>query len=573
MKYFIGLNSTLHDPSLAIIDSEGQVVFAESTERYLQQKRGIGSQADTYQRLQSLLLKYCNPNAEFHIATSWSKWHLRKLQIIDVIGVSKLISKNRNLSFLSEADHCWNLKLQLASNLTAGRSLEQVLRSNFANSNIKWHRFDHHTCHAAFASYSSGFNNAVCLVVDGTGEAGSVSAFTFQNKKLKRFFEHHGTESLGGFYILLTEFCGFNPMLGEEWKTMGLASYGKKHEVVYSQLKSLLRVNGLNLCWNKSSTVWEIKKTIKEILQKESDSFQIKADVAFTGQLVFSELMLEVLNNLHNKEKKQNIILTGGVALNSSFNGTILSKTEFQQLYVPSAPADDGNAIGAAWLAFQKTMKTNPSQLKVPFSPFLGSEIDEEDIKRFICYSGLKNSHNTPEQTIFKTAKFLAEGKIVAWVQGKAEFGPRALGNRSILADPRSKKVRNKLNENVKFREQFRPFAPSILPEFGEIYFENYQDSPYMERTLRFRKEVINQIPGVVHVDQTGRLQTVFQSVNPKFYSLISAFHQITDIPILLNTSFNVMGKPIVHSFSDALTVFLGSDIEVMVVNDYIFEK
>jgi carbamoyltransferase len=171
------------------------------------------------------------------------------------------------------------------------------------------------------------------------------------------------------------------------------------------------------------------------------------------------------------------------------------------------------------------------------------------------------------------TAKLIAEGKIVGWVQGRAEFGPRALGNRSILADPRQLNIKDKINALVKFREEFRPFAPSILHEFGPTYFDNYQETPYMERALKFKEEVKHQIPGVVHIDGTGRLQSVRYDYNPKYYNLIKAFHELTGIPILLNTSFNVMGKPIIHSIEDAIAVFMTSGLDVLVIEDKMFVK
>lgn len=206
-------------------------------------------------------------------------------------------------------------------------------------------------------------------------------------------------------------------------------------------------------------------------------------------------------------------------------------------------------------------------------SPYLGSEIKDEEIKGFIQFSGHTRYKHLPGEICRETAKHLAEGKLVGWVQGRSEFGPRALGNRSILADPRSKGMKDHINARVKFREEFRPFAPSILEEYGDEYFENYQQSPYMERTLCFRKEVMEKVPAVVHMDRTGRLQTVSKDMNAKYYELIDAFRCITGIPVLLNTSFNVMGKPIVHSFNDALMVFFNSGLDVLVVNDYLFEK
>jgi carbamoyltransferase len=270
----------------------------------------------------------------------------------------------------------------------------------------------------------------------------------------------------------------------------------------------------------------------------------------------------------------ENIVIGGGCALNSSYNGKILEHTPFNHLYVPSAPADDGNAIGAALLAYNDSVSTSPQSKHKSFqTPYLGSSISRDRLDHFIQHGNVEHLRYLPKTICQETAKLLAQGKLVAWVQGRAEFGPRALGNRSLLAAPYPAGMKDKINAVVKFREGFRPFAPSILHEFGHHYFEHYQESPYMERTLTFRDEVIDKIPAVVHVNQTGRLQTVKKEWNPRFYTLIKSFYDLVKIPLLLNTSFNVMGKPIVHSIEDAVGMFYTTGIDVLVIGDYLIEK
>ncbi|MHC5824163.1 MAG: carbamoyltransferase C-terminal domain-containing protein, partial [Nostoc sp.] len=237
-----------------------------------------------------------------------------------------------------------------------------------------------------------------------------------------------------------------------------------------------------------------------------------------------------------------------------------------------SAPADDGNAIGAALLAYQED---HPHKLSktVWQSPYLGSTISKKSLDNMLRFSRIPHIRNLPGTIHLEAARLLSEGKLLGWVQGRAEFGPRALGNRSILADPRSPNMKNIINERVKFREEYRPFAPSILHEFGDKYFENYQESPYMERTLSWHPEVKEQVPAVVHANGTGRLQTVKQEWNEKFYNLIYAFYEITGVPILLNTSLNVMGKPIIHSLEDALSIFYTAGLDALIIEDYLIEK
>jgi carbamoyltransferase len=246
--------------------------------------------------------------------------------------------------------------------------------------------------------------------------------------------------------------------------------------------------------------------------------------------------------------------------------------TPFRRLYVFSAPGDDGNAVGAALLAYYED---NPEQRPSGCfqSPYLGESMSSDSLQRVLRSGALRNATHLPGTVHSAAARLLADGKTIGWVQGRAEFGPRALGNRSILADPRRPDIKDALNRTIKRREPFRPFAPAILHDHGPTYFKNYQESPYMERALPFRPEVMGRVPGVVHVDGTGRLQTVKREWNEHFHRLLEAFFELTSIPLLLNTSFNVMGKPIIHTVEDAVSVFASSGLDALVIGDYLFEK
>jgi carbamoyltransferase len=239
---------------------------------------------------------------------------------------------------------------------------------------------------------------------------------------------------------------------------------------------------------------------------------------------------------------------------------------------VPSAPADDGTALGAAWLAWRAD---HPGQRPPPglLSPYLGHDVDDSAARRFAEYSGLPVQHLPDGAILPAAAQLLAGGKILGWVQGRAEFGPRALGNRSILADPRSPGMGARINHEVKFRERFRPYAPSILDGHGADWFEGYQTTPYMDRTLRFKPIARARTPAVVHVDGTGRLQSVRPDWNPRLHALLEEFHRLSGVPVLLNTSFNVMGKPMVHGIEEAFGVLLGSGLDGLAVGDYLFAK
>lgn len=296
------------------------------------------------------------------------------------------------------------------------------------------------------------------------------------------------------------------------------------------------------------------------------------ADLAHTGQVVFSQVCEELLTNFSRCGGSGNLVYTGGCALNSAWNGRILERTPFEELYVFPAPADDGNALGAALLAYYEDHPPSEAPGRIR-SPYLGSRMSGAALDRLDRFSGIPLTRLKPEEIPEAGARLLADGKILGWVQGRAEFGPRALGNRSILADPRRADVKEALNDRVKFREEFRPFAPSILHELGPEYFEDYQRSPYMERALRFRAEVRDKVPGVVHVDGTGRLHSVEREMNERFHDLIAAFHRLTGVPLVLNTSFNVMGKPIIHSVEDAVAVFYTTGLDALIIEDILIEK
>jgi carbamoyltransferase len=354
---------------------------------------------------------------------------------------------------------------------------------------------------------------------------------------------------------------------------MGLAPYGKLDPELHQLFRRLIKVRGLELV--PGLPLDEEKQLYRELQARrrlpERPPIEA-ADIAFTGQQVFAEIMRELLLELHSTGLSQNLVVGGGCALNSSYSGKILDETPFRALHVPSAPADDGNAVGAAWLAWRQD---HPTVRRVPrlLSPYLGSSIASESYENVIRFGSGRHVRHLPGAVVPAAARLLAEGKIIGWMQGRAEFGPRALGSRSILADPRAPEMKDRINGRVKFREEYRPFAPAILHEHGPAWFEHYQHTPYMERTLRFRPEVRACVPAVVHEDGTGRLQSVTPELAPKYYELISAFYAITGVPIVLNTSFNIMGKPIIHSVEDAVGMFYTTGLDALVIDDLLMVK
>lgn len=578
-KYYIGLSITYHDPALAIIDTQGEVLFAEATERYMQNKRALNCAADSLLRVKELLDQYCPSADEFVIAINWRKKRPLYENVISTLGcltASGLLKTGikKLCSPLSNYQLHHMIACQRNNIVSAGVNLVRIIAEHYPDSSISFENYHHHLTHAATACYSSPFSESACAVIDSFGEKGSMAFYYFKGQKLTCLYETKGTGSIGFYYMKITELCGFDWLKGEEWKVMGLASYGKLNLELYELLKSTISVQGF-LCQHQSKSLFSNITTLEKFKHNKQESIEQASDLAFTGQYFFAELMSDLLQHLQRETGCKNLSLGGGCALNSAFNGQIISRTNFEQVFIPSAPADDGTALGAAWLALEQDQSalTKKKPEKKQLSPFLGSTISQESIDKLIQYNRVLEIQHLPESICEITAELLAKGQLVGWIQGRAEFGPRALGNRSILADPRQTETKDKINQHIKFREGFRPFAPSIMHEYANNFFELYHESPYMDKALHIRKSMQEQIAAVCHVDGTGRLQTVKQEWNPRFYQLINSFYQRTEIPMLLNTSFNIMGKPLVHSLEDALSVFLTTGLDVLVVNDYLICK
>lgn len=576
-KYYIGLSITYHDPALAIIDDQGEVLFAEATERYLQNKRALNCEADPLLRVKELLEQYCPSAGEFVIAINWRKKRPLYENVLAALGCLTAEGlRKTGIKRLRSPLNNYQLHHMIASQrnniASAGLNLVRIITEHYPHCKVSFADFDHHLTHAATACYSSPFAESACAVIDSFGEKGSMAFFQFKNQQLHRLYEAKGTGSIGFYYMKITELCGFDWLKGEEWKVMGLAPYGKLDQNLYDVLTNTISIQGFS-CQHQSKKLFSNITALERFKRSEQDAIEQAADLAFTGQFFFAELMTQLLQHLQQVTASENLTLAGGCALNSAFNGQIKKGTGFEQVFIPSAPADDGTALGAAWLALHQSQPNVMINKHRVLSPYLGSTISDHQIERLIKYNRALNIQYLPDSICEATAKILAKGQLVGWIQGRAEFGPRSLGNRSILADPRQAKTKDKINHSIKFRESFRPFAPSVLHHYADDFFQDYHESPYMDKTLGIKTSQQIKVPAVCHVDGTGRLQTVKQEWNPRFYDLISHFYQLTEIPMLLNTSFNVMGKPLIHSLEDAVSVFLTTGLDALVVNDYLITK
>ncbi|AXS39709.1 carbamoyltransferase C-terminal domain-containing protein [Breoghania sp. L-A4] len=555
--FHLGLSTSGHDPALAIVDETGRVMFAEATERFVQDKRAWGIAPDHVNHLEAALaaIGFDPQTDELRVATSWKT-------------VKADLPVQLSNALLPATDGRWLRQLHTGIHAAAGASL---LRLGLAQHMPEVSRFDHHLCHAVAASLFAPVEDAACLVIDGEGEVGAVSLFDLRDRKIRRRWRSWGPGSLGTLYAWLTGLCGFDWRLGEEWKVMGLAAYGKVRPELRDVMSSIVSVEKGRLRFADEDALVKAHETLRPFARSAGASPLEAADLAASGQAAFSELADQVLTECLDGAQG-NLILSGGCALNSSYNGTIAGRTGFERVFVPPAPADDGNAIGAAILSWMQTTGTS----RIPVSdgsPFLGSTPSRKALARLSHLGRFGMVSDISGGSAGEIARRLEQGKIIGVMRGRAEFGPRALGNRSILADPRSPDMKERLNRDVKGREPYRPFAPVIAEETVSDWFERPQASAYMSFALPWRDDRKDLVPAVVHEDGTGRLQTVSATNAPWMYDVVQAFGALTGVPIVLNTSFNIMGKPIVHSIEDALALFMTSGLDAVLIGELLLEK
>lgn len=555
--FHLGLSTSGHDPALALVDEAGAIVFAEATERFVQDKRAWGVAPDHISHLEAALKAagFDPHRDELQVATTWQK--TKSALPVQVSG-----------DFLPATDGLWLRELQAAMQTLAGASL---LRLGLVRQMPRVRRFDHHLCHAVAACAFTPEENAACLVLDGEGEVGAVSQFALRDRTIRRLRRSWGPGSLGTLYAWLTQLCGFDWRLGEEWKVMGLAAYGTERPEIRDAIAGMLIVDKGRLRFADDEALKPVLEGVRRLARAPRNPVMEAADLAASGQAAYAMVVDRILADCAGRDGGT-LILSGGCALNSSYNGTIAGRAGFDRLFVPPAPADDGNAIGAALLSWMETA----DDARIPVcggSPYLGSAPSRRAVERLAHLGGCAKRSDVSGGSAAQVARLVADGRIVGVMRGRAEFGPRALGNRSILADPRAPDMKDRINRDVKGREPYRPFAPVIAEADVAAWFERPQPSPYMSVTLPWRDERKALVPAVVHADGTGRLQTVSDRTAPWLCELTREVGVLTGVPIVLNTSFNIMGKPIVHSVEDALAVFMTSGLDALLIEDVLIEK
>ena len=573
--YILGVNA-FHGDSSACLLKDGIILCATEEERFRRIKHWAGFPSEA--------IKFCLNDAGI------------KAQDLDYITISRNPKANLLKKILHTLKNRVGIKSVfdrlLNSNKVNSIKSEIATTFNISESEIKAeiHNIEHHRSHIASSFFASRFNESAILSIDGFGDFTSTMTAIGNGNTIKVLDSVDYPHSLGVFYTTVTQFLGF-PKYGDEYKVMGLAPYGKAKylkeltKILHKTDDGFFTLNkkyfkhfkkGIAMDWeNGQPTIDSLFTCEWEKLfftaRKKGDTLeQFHIDLATSTQSFTEDLLFFMLNNLYKKTGLENICITGGVAQNSVANGKILKNTPFKDMYIPSASHDAGTSIGSALYLYNHIL--NESRLPEIKTAYLGRESDNEEIISCIEKIGLKYESVDDDELFERVTDKLINGGVVGWFQGRAEFGPRALGHRSIIVDPRRNDAKDLLNKKIKKRESFRPFAPSILEEFVGDYFSENDDVPFMEKVYEIKKEKRMEIPAVTHIDGTGRLQTVNKEISPKYHRLISEFHKKSGVPILLNTSFNE-NEPIVNKAEEALDCFLRTRMDMLVMENIIVER
>ncbi len=572
--YILGINA-YHGDASAVLLKDGRLVAAVEEERFNRVKHSAG--------FPSLAIRYCLQRAGIritdvaHIGISRvPSAHL--INKITFVLYNRLMFTQQGLDRLRSVEKIRNLKTVLA----------EALGIREADLAMEFHNVEHHVAHMASSFLVSPFEQAAVLSIDGFGDFCSTMLGNGSGTKLEKIESILFPHSLGLFYTSVTQYLGFHKY-GDEGKVMGLAPYGEPRyldrmlEIVQPDGEGSFRLNldyfthharGVEMSWEEGSPyigrVFSDKflELFGPARQPFEEITQNHRDVAASLQKCLEIYLFRILNRLHGYTGSANLCLAGGVAYNSVANGLIRRNTPFREVFIQPAAGDSGTALGVAFYIWN-TLLGNPRGY-VMSDAYLGPDYGDAELEQALHSFSI--SYERCEDIEERAADLLAAGKIVGWFQGRMEFGPRALGNRSILADPRQPEMKDVLNRRIKHRESFRPFAPAVLEEYVDEYFENSFSSPFMLMVFKVRPQKRPAIPATEHVDHTGRVQSVSKSVNPRFWNLIDAFRRRTGIPLVLNTSFNE-NEPIVCSPQDALHCFATTKMDALALGNYLITR
>ena len=578
--YIIGINA-YHADSSACIIKDGKLITAVEEERFTRIKHFAGFPKHSIQ--------HCLDECKISLSD------------VNYIAINQDPKANNFKRFLFLLTHRPDLKLifEKIKKRKTYQSIKDTLNQEFKNNKFlgKIINIEHHLAHLSSCFHVSPFDEACVISVDGFGDFASSAWGYGKNNNINIDKKIHFPHSLGIFYQSITQFLGFKNY-GDEYKIMGLAPYGKPKYVNEIKKILLLKSNGefelnlkyfkfhksnFNYTWNSGTVTIDdlysskIENLLGKSRVKGDELTDFHKDIAHSTQKVYEEAFLNIVNTLHEKYQSKNLCIAGGCGMNSVANGKVKKLTKFENVYIQPAAGDAGGAIGSAFSTYHNILK-QPKSFVMKHA-YWGNSYDESYINSVIKKHTLKLDQNFEVKNIQdadvlckNVASFIADGKVVGWFQGKMEWGPRALGNRSILGDPRRNDMKDILNLKIKRRESFRPFAPSILSEHVNEWFEIDDKVPFMMKVYQIKEDKRSIIPAVTHVDGSGRLQTVNKELNSKYYSLIKEFNKITDVPVILNTSFNE-NEPIVCKPEEALDCFLRTKMDVLVLENILIKR
>ena len=594
MIKILGISAFYHDSAAALI-VDGKILAAAQEERFTRKKHDSGYPYNAVK----FVLKFAKLKlSEIDYIVFYEKPFLKFERLLETY----IAFAPRGFKQFAKSMPLW-----LGEKLFQKNMLMKLLKNHDENFNDEKKIFfsEHHLSHAASAYFPSPFDEAIVLTADGVGEWATTTVAIGKGKDLSIRKEIHFPHSLGLLYSAFTYYTGFKVNSGE-YKLMGLAPYGdpKYSDLIKDNLIDIKNDGSFKLAQEYFDYATGLKMTSSKFHKlfgqeprdsKKDKITQFHMDIAASIQKVTEEVMLSLVQSLKNEYKINNLCLAGGVALNCVANGKILEKKIFDKIWIQPAAGDAGGSLGAALALWYLELKQNreSKQTDEMQGSYLGPNYSQKEIEEELNKLNAKYSIMNDQEIIENTSESLNNGDAIGWFQGRMEFGPRALGGRSILGDPRSVTMQKNLNLKVKYRESFRPFAPSILREDVNEWFKINEESPYMllvsevlddkkikmtenEKKL-FGIEKLNikrsDIPAVTHVDYSARIQTVHKDTNPKYYSLLEKFKEKTNCPVLINTSFNVRGEPIVNTPTDAFNCFMGTELDKLVIGNCFLDK
>lgn len=591
----LGISSHFHNSAAALIIN-GEIIFAAEEERFSRKKNDASFPTNAL--LEALKFGNVKPEQIDYIV-----FYEKPFLKFDRLLETYFAFVPRGLVSFTKSMQIWLTEKLFLKNLLL-KNLNSLLGSD-----IDWKNkllfSEHHLSHAASAFYPSQFEEAAILTIDGVGEWTTTSMYLGKNNTIIKLKEIHFPHSLGLLYSAFTFFCGFKVNSGE-YKLMGLAPFGRP---IYVELikDTLIKIfedgsfklnmkyfnfaTGLTMTNKKFSTLFR-----RDPRKPEGAITQDDCDLAASIQVVLEDVILNLIKEILKLSSAKNLCLAGGVALNCVANSKILESKLVENLWIQPAAGDAGGAVGAAlavhYAKSSITRNFNGSTRDSMKNSYLGTEYNNKHIRQCLEKHEAKFIELPYKEIIGLAASALTNDKVIGWFQGRMEFGPRSLGNRAILASPLSANMQRNLNLKIKFRESFRPFAPSVLAEKSSLWFDFEFDSPYMlfvakvldkhlTKTIEFDSNSILEdiqnarslIPAVTHVDNSSRIQTVRENDNPLFYKLISEFEKLTGVPILVNTSFNIRSEPIVESPLDAWNCFMGTDLDILIIGNFLLQK